>query len=260
MKISVVTISYNQAGYLKQCIDSVLSQDHSNIEYIVVDPGSTDGSREIIESYGDRIIKIFEPDTGPANGLNNGFNRATGEILYFINSDDYVYPGAFKHAVDAFKNDKELGVFLAAGHRVDASGNINKTFYPSSISKYSYVYGAVTLFQQGMFFSSEAFKKAGGFNESNKTCWDGELLLNFITSGAKLKRSMKKVGAFRIYPESITGSQRFAAKYNQDKERLFESVYGKNQKKIQILSYYYRAAKIVGDPIYTIRRLLGDSL
>ena len=84
MKISVVTISYNQAGYLKQCIDSVLNQDYPDIEYIIVDPGSTDGSREIIESYGDRVIKIFEPDTGPANGLNKGFHRATGDIFYFI--------------------------------------------------------------------------------------------------------------------------------------------------------------------------------
>lgn len=260
MKISVVTISYNQAGYLKQCIDSVLNQDYPDIEYIIVDPGSTDGSREIIESYGDRVIKIFEPDTGPANGLNKGFHRATGDIFYFINSDDYVYQGAFKYAANTFMNNNSLDVLLAAGHRVDASGKINKTFYPSSISKNSYVYGAVTLFQQGMFFSSQAFKKAGGFNDTNKTCWDGELLLNFMTSGAAFKRSMRKVGAFRIYPESITGSQRFAAKYNLDKERLFQSVYGKNHKKKKILSYYYRAAKIIGDPLYTVRRLLGNSL
>ena len=95
MKISVVTISFNQAKYLRQCIDSVLNQNYQNIEYIIVDPGSTDGSRQIIESYGDRVIKIFEKDAGPADGLNMGFSRATGDIFYFINSDDYVLPGAF---------------------------------------------------------------------------------------------------------------------------------------------------------------------
>ncbi|MQU61386.1 glycosyltransferase [Pseudomonas helleri] len=260
MKISVVTISFNQVGYLKQCIDSVLDQDYNDIEYIIVDPGSTDGSRELIESYGDRIIKIFEPDSGPANGLNNGFRIATGDIFYFINSDDYVYPGAFKYAANIFKNSKKIDVLLAAGHRVDAQGKINKTLYPSSISKYSYVYGAVTLFQQGMFFSSRAFKQVGGFNEANRTCWDGELLLDFMTSAASFKRSMKKVGAFRIYPESITGSQRFAEKYKTDKERLFKSVYGKNHKKRTIISYYYRAFKIIGDPLYTVKHLLGNSL
>ena len=68
MKISVVTISFNQAAYLGWCIDSVLSQDYPDIEYIIVDPGSNDESREIIESYGDRIIKVFEKDAGAADG------------------------------------------------------------------------------------------------------------------------------------------------------------------------------------------------
>ncbi|PMX34065.1 hypothetical protein C1Y26_29800 [Pseudomonas sp. MPR-R2A7] len=75
MKISIVTISFNQADYLKKCIDSVLSQHFNDLEYIVVDPGSTDGSREIIESYGDRLIKVFEKDTGAADGLKETLKK-----------------------------------------------------------------------------------------------------------------------------------------------------------------------------------------
>ena len=74
MKISVVTISFNQAKFLRECIDSVLNQDYHEIEYIVVDPGSTDGSKKIIDSYGDKIIKYYEKDYGPADGLNKGFS------------------------------------------------------------------------------------------------------------------------------------------------------------------------------------------
>ena len=93
MKISIVTVSFNQADYLEQAIRSVVEQDYSDIEYIVVDAGSTDGSREIIER--DRIATVvFEPDREPADGLNKGFARATGDIFGYINADDAYLPGA----------------------------------------------------------------------------------------------------------------------------------------------------------------------
>ena len=88
MKFSIVTISYNQGRYLKQCIESVLSQKNVDIEYIIVDPGSSDNSREIINSYKE-IKKIYKKDKGPADGLNNGFKIATGDFFGFINSPDH---------------------------------------------------------------------------------------------------------------------------------------------------------------------------
>ena len=93
MRISIVTISFNQVEYLEETILSVLNQSHSDFEYIVVDPGSIDGSREIIERYRDKISKIiFERDIGAADGLNNGFKYATGDILCYLNSDDTFLP------------------------------------------------------------------------------------------------------------------------------------------------------------------------
>ena len=95
MRVSIVTISFNQAEFLERAIRSVIEQDYPDVEYIVVDPGSTDGSREIIEKYRSRISKvILEPDTGPANGLNKGFAAATGEIFGYINADDAFLPKA----------------------------------------------------------------------------------------------------------------------------------------------------------------------
>src|SRR6056297_1925233 len=102
MKFSIVTISYNQVEFLSQCIDSVFSQDVEDLEYIIVDPGSTDGSRELIEAYSDRIVKVFEKDKGPADGLNKGFDVATGDVYGFINSDDYLLPGALRSVSDYF--------------------------------------------------------------------------------------------------------------------------------------------------------------
>lgn len=255
MKISVVTISFNQAKYLRQCIDSVLSQNYSNIEYIIVDPGSTDGSREIIESYGDKVIKIFQKDNGPADGLNIGFSRATGNIFYFINSDDYVLENVFSFIATEFEKNQNLDVLLGAGIEVNAKGDRVRNYYPSKISSKSYVNGAVTLFQQGMFFKANAFRQVGGFNSLNVTSWDGELLLNFLQKKLCFKRTMKSLAAFRIYSESITGSQRFSNQFEIDKNRLYKIVYGDNANPNYLLNIWFRCRKILLDPLYTFMRI-----
>ena len=88
-KISIVTVSFNSAQYIEDGILSILEQGYPALEYIIVDGGSTDGTREIIDKYRDRITKIiYEPDNGPAEALNKGFKLATGEIMGWLNSDD----------------------------------------------------------------------------------------------------------------------------------------------------------------------------
>ena len=98
IRFSVVTISFNQARFLREAIESVLSQegDGIEIEYIICDPGSKDDSRAIADSYGERIAhRVYERDDGPADGLNRGFAHATGDVFCYINSDDFFLPGAF---------------------------------------------------------------------------------------------------------------------------------------------------------------------
>ena len=89
-KISIVTISFNQSKFLEECINSVIRQNYENLEYIVVDGGSKDNSREIISKYKDQIKVIFqETKTGPADALNLGFKISKGELCCYINSDDF---------------------------------------------------------------------------------------------------------------------------------------------------------------------------
>lgn len=258
MRFSIVTISFNQARYLRECIESVLNQDYPDIEYILVDPGSTDGSREIIEEYGDRIIRVFESDNGPADGLNKGFAKATGEIFYFINSDDYLLPNSISTIADYLECNPRTDVVLAGGLRVDGDGNIDGAYFPSMISAKRLVNGAVTFFQQGMFFKSKLFRDVNGFNVENRTCWDGELLLAFIFSGARFARLMTKVAAFRIYPLSITGSQKYAAQFRADQRRLYKLVYGSDREPRLIPRLYYRTVKLLGDPMYVYKRCVGE--
>ena len=161
MKVSIVTISLNQAPFLERAILSVVEQDHDDIEYIVVDPGSTDGSRDIIERYRDRIsVAVLEPDAGPADGLNMGFARATGDIFGYINADDAYLPGAIGKAVDAFRASPAADVVCGHGFIVNANGAVRRRFYSDQFSAGRYVHGGVTVMQQSTFFRRDAFQAA----------------------------------------------------------------------------------------------------
>jgi len=215
MKVSIVTISYNQAEFLEEAILSVLSQDYPNIEYIVVDPGSTDGSKKIIEKYKDRIeYIIFESDEGPADGLNKGFEVASGDIYGYLNADDILLPTAVSHFVECFQSS-DADVISGHGYIIDRNGSVRGKTFSHKFDPVAYVYGACVLIQQSTFFKAEWFKKVGGFNKMNRASWDGELCFDMAMQGAKFKRISGFWSGFRLYAESITGSGEFQDKANQ---------------------------------------------
>jgi glycosyltransferase involved in cell wall biosynthesis len=220
MKISIVTISFNQRPYLKTCIDSILSQTDCSVEYIVVDPGSTDGSRELIESYGEAIIKVFEQDDGPADGLNRGFARATGDVYGFINSDDYLLPGALQTISRFFQSHPKDSFVTGHGFTETESGQWIP-IYPSVLSKKSMLYRSAVVFQQGTFFPARLFDLVGGFNKLNQTCWDFELYLDLLNHGAVHYVMEGDLAVFRIYQESISGSGRLTKTYLRELDALF---------------------------------------
>ncbi len=121
--VSIVTPSYNQAAFLEQTLRSVLDQDYPNLEYIVVDGGSTDGSPAIIERYADRLAWwVSERDRGQADGINKGFARANGEIIAWVNSDDLYLPGAISAAVAALQADPRAGMVFGDVRSIDSDG------------------------------------------------------------------------------------------------------------------------------------------
>ena len=105
---SILINNYNYGTYLSQAIDSALSQSYKNTEVIVVDDGSTDNSREIIESYGDKIIKVFKENGGQASALNAGFATSKGEIIFLLDADDIFLPDKVTEVVDLFKSDVSI--------------------------------------------------------------------------------------------------------------------------------------------------------
>ena len=251
MKISIVTISFNQIEFIKRAIDSILNQDIDDFEYIIVDPGSSDGSRDLIDEYNDkRLVKIYEKDTGPANGLNNGFKHATGDILGFINSDDYLLPNALNIIRNKFLKNKDLDVLQGNAYMVDENDNELKKLTSTLFSSEKFVYGASTIVQQSTFFKRNLFQKVGGFNENNTTCWDAELFFDLYNHGANFQTCDEFLAAFRIHSDSISGSGRLEITYRKDLDTLFKKL--KKRSKIplvdHLISFHYLCQKKLWRP------------
>ena len=258
MKISVVTISFNQAKFLRQCMDSVLNQNYPDIEYIVVDPGSTDGSREIIESYGDRIVKVFEKDSGPADGLNKGFSLATGDIYGFLNSDDILLPNAFKIVSKTFLSNSKFDAINGSGFIINEDGSIAYRIVSSKFTTSLYLLNAVTVFQQATFFKAKFFNKVGGFNIKNKTCWDGEFFFDIAEAGARFKNIYDDLAYFRLYPTSISGSGRLYTQYQKDHLRIYKEATGRDFNWFdKVFCIAMRPIKWILTPAYLYQRFLS---
>lgn len=222
MKFSIVTISYNQGRFLEQAIRSVLDQDYPDVEYIVVDPGSTDGSREIIERYCSRISKIIlEPDCGPADGLNKGFARATGDIYGYLNADDYFEPGAFKRVAHFFRAHPKIDVLCGAIRIIRHDGRPRlRAGIAATFNLKRFIAGVATVGQQGTFFRHAAFGRIQGFRLENRTCWDAELLVDLALARCRFAAMHRVLGNFRLHNGSISGSGRLADQYLKDLDRI----------------------------------------
>jgi len=242
MRISIVTLSYNQRDFLREAIDSVLRQDHRELEYILVDPGSTDGSREFIQSYGEQISRVvFEPDLGAADGLNKGFGRASGEVFGFLNADDFLLPGALSRVSQFFESHPGCDLVMGNGYIVGADGRTLRHVRARDFTVQRYLYGGTRWLQQATFFRREVFQRSPGFNTENRTSWDGELFVLMAQLGARVGYLDADLAAFRIHSASISGSGRSLDAYRGDCSRIFRQIRGRDWRATdELLRFLYR--------------------
>jgi glycosyltransferase involved in cell wall biosynthesis len=164
--VSIITPSYNQAPYLEQTIQSVLEQDYPHIEYIVVDGGSTDNSAEIIQKYADRLAYwISERDSGQAEAINKGFARATGEIVAWLNSDDYYMLNTISVAVRCFEQNPDVVMIYGDMLAVDGEGQTLNVLKYKQLSLEDLLCFQI-IGQPSVFFRRSALEKTGRLEPS----------------------------------------------------------------------------------------------
>jgi glycosyltransferase involved in cell wall biosynthesis len=207
-KISIVMPSFNQVKFIERSILSVLNQGYPDLELIIIDGGSTDGTVDIIKKYEDSIkYWVSEKDAGQSDALNKGFSLASGEIFGWLNSDDLYLPGSFNAAIEAFsRNPKKLVVFgdwLSIDEH-DELIDINHAF---DFSLNHFKYEGFHLNAQSMFWRFSVHRKFGGFDVGLYNTMDYQMILEFgINEGQEnFLRIPQVLGAFRRYDGQKTG-------------------------------------------------------
>lgn len=212
--VSIVTPSFNQARFLEATLQSVLSQDYPNMEYIVIDGGSSDGSLEILERYSSRLTYwCSEPDAGQTDAINKGLARAGGKILAWLNSDDIYFPGAVARAVAFLQAHPEVGMVYGEALYIDENGRPIGRFPAAQTDWRRLRRGYVHIPQQAAFFRASLWRLVGPLDPALFFAMDYDLWLRIaelspirfvpeIWAGFRLHGSAKTLSAAsRCWPE-----------------------------------------------------------
>ena len=198
-KVSIVTPSFNQAPFLEQTLRSVLEQDYPNLEYIVIDGGSTDGSCEIIQKYADRLAYWqSQPDQGQTDAINQGFAHATGEILAWLNSDDLLLPGAVSAAVRALDEHPQAAMVYGDALLINAEGKTIGKFPAAQTDYRKLRRGYVHIPQQASFFRADLWQQVAPLDVSFYFAMDYDLWVR-LAALAPLVYVPEFWAAFRLH-------------------------------------------------------------
>ena len=226
-KLSIVIVSYNQAQFLEETILSVINQDYTNKEIILIDGDSTDDSLEIIKKYASNFsFWVSEPDEGQSDALIKGFSKCTGDLIGWLNSDDLFMPDALKIVAAKARKVKNInGVFYGGCYFIDESGNIQDRFkYEPHISFITKTIGP-TISQAGTFFGREVYYSVGGINKNLKYGMDRDLFCNFLFSSIPFYYTGKYLAKFRKHINQKGKSKEYL-KICKSENRYIDEKYG----------------------------------
>jgi glycosyltransferase involved in cell wall biosynthesis len=221
LKVSIITVVFNGIETLSSCIESVLNQDFQSVEYIIIDGNSTDGTRELIKSYGARIHQfVSEPDAGIYDAMNKGIKLATGDVIGILNADDfYAYPSVISDVANAFSKTGADGCYADLEY-VDAAdaSRVTRRWISGAYRKNAFLYGWMPP-HPTFFVKKHFYEKHGNFRLDLGSAADYELMLRMIhKAGMKLAYVPKvciKMRAGGVSNRSI--ANRVAANQNDRK-------------------------------------------
>ena len=205
MRLSFVIPTRNQARYIGQCIDGCLGQGIADSEVFVVDGASTDHTREVLASYGDRIRWISEPDRGQSDAINKGVNGALGELIAWINSDDYYASAhALRPLLDAFEAEPDVDIAFGNGLRVDEQGRPLGDYRARPPGRLADIvtHPASFVLQPALLFRRELFLDVGGVDESLHYTMDYELWIRMFAAARKARYVPDVIACARYHTDA----------------------------------------------------------
>jgi len=258
-KISIVTPSYNQAKFLEKTILSVLNQNYPNLEYIIIDGGSTDESVEIIKKYEKYFdYWVSKRDKGQADAIKKGFEKSTGEIMGWLNSDDTYLPRSFFKMVESSQKHFEADLTFGDIYFINEYDQIIGECKLTKLNITHLVYEGICLAQPAVFWTKEIYNKVGGLNPQYKFCMDFDLFTRIADMG-HLNYIPEYIANFRIHKDSKTStiSDIWGIEHDEIIRRYLPQninktyfTYRKNLCRIQRILYYL----MQGDMKYVLKK------
>ncbi len=198
--VTIITPSYNQGRFIRATIESILAQDYPNIEYLVVDGGSTDHTISILREFGERVRWISERDRGQTHAINKGLAMTVGEIITWVNSDDVLEPGAISAAVAAFQEDPRTALVYGNARELNAEGQHIRDNYPPAPNVWELVHGWDYIIQPASFFRRNKMEEVGGLDEELHWAMDYDLFMR-LALNYPIKRVDAFLASYRFYDE-----------------------------------------------------------
>jgi glycosyltransferase involved in cell wall biosynthesis len=206
-KVTIVTPSFNQGGFIQRTIESVINQTYPNIEYFVIDGGSKDETVDILKSYGNKFEWVSEPDKGHAHAINKGFSRGHGEVLAFINSDDILELDAVAKVVAYFNQNPQVDILYGEAYYIDAADHVLR-MYPTKEFSFDRLMEDCFICQPATFWRASIAQRCGPFDESLKVSIDYEYWLRMARAGGRFAHIPDILARSREYPQTLTRSER----------------------------------------------------
>jgi len=242
-RITIVTPSFNQGKFLEETIQSILNQNYPNLEYFIIDGGSTDNSVDIIKKYEDKIDWwVSEKDAGQSDALCKGFERATGELLGWLNSDDLYFPSVLFKIGEIYDRDPDACIYaggIAIGEM--GTGKIKKCSCPISPRKIFSRHGLLGFGQPSMFFKSEDYRQIGGLRKDLHIRMDGDIMFRLIQHNPKVVIVDEVISFFRVHETSK--SMIAVTRYIEETDDFLKSI---NLSKLRLatLKIFYKIYKM----------------
>lgn len=204
-RLTVITPTLNQAAFIERTITSILDQGYDDLEYLIVDGGSTDGTLDIIRRYEDRIAWwVSEPDEGQTDALNKALARATGDVVAYINSDDYYLPGAFDAALATLEREPDAWWAVGASRFVDADGVTTEVWHPRKPGRHRHLWLLLpwSAPQPSTFWRRRSFDELGPFRQDMHYVFDTEYALRLAYAGHPPALVPAELAVRVVHPEA----------------------------------------------------------